>query len=114
MIKTFKISGREVAFKATASTLNRFKNETGKDLIVLIDKMNDTRAMDTDILMSMYQLCYVMAQQCDPGISSKLDDWLDQFDVFPIDQVQEIVQWFTSTMTTSVELKKVQGRRKDR
>ena len=86
MEKTIKIGDREVRFKANAVTVLVYRREFQKDLFVELQHM-DTKNMTTDMVQTIYELAYVMAKQADKTIDVSLDDWLDSFDVFPIETV---------------------------
>lgn len=91
MEKTINVGGRDIPFKATASTPRRYRAQTGKDLLKDLYAISaassngdavDFSKIDTDILM---QLAYTMAKQADPDIAEYVD-WLDEFepyDIFP-------------------------------
>jgi hypothetical protein len=49
-----------------------------------------------------------MARQADPSIPGNVDDWLDSFDAFPIqDFVIEVVSLWADSLQIKIELKNV-------
>lgn len=87
MERIISIGGKEVGFKATASTTKRYREKFNRDLFrdiaSLIPKMNENAlgAEDLEIFMNV---AYVMAWQYDNTIPSDPNDWLDEFEMFDI------------------------------
>lgn len=112
MRKTIIIDEKPVAFRATASTLKRYMDLTGRDLIkdfeVIDHEMKTTTSVSsTDVLMMFFNFAYVMAKQADSRIPDDPDEWLDTFDVFPIDEVMpQLVNLWKQSVLGKVELKK--------
>lgn len=86
MEKTINVGGRDIPFKATASTPRRYRAQTGKDLLKDLYAISaassnggavDFSKIDTDVLM---QLAYTMAKQADPEVPDDINDWLDEFE----------------------------------
>lgn len=89
MQKVINISGKDIPFKATASTPLRYRERTGRDLLKDLFSMSaasskngavDFSKIDTEILT---QLAYTMAKQADPDLPEYVD-WLDDFEPFDV------------------------------
>ena len=87
MEKIIDINGKQVGFKATASTTKRYRDKFARDLFRdisgLIPKMND-QSLSVDDLECFMNIAYIMAWQHDNTIPADPDDWLDQFEMFDI------------------------------
>lgn len=87
MEKIININGKEVGFKATASTTKRYRDKFNRDLFkdisALVPKMND-QSLSADDLECFMNIAYIMAWQFDNTIPVDPDDWLDQFEMFDI------------------------------
>lgn len=87
MEKIININGKEVGFKATASTTKRYRDKFNRDLFkdisALVPKMND-QSLSADDLECFMNIAYIMAWQFDNTIAVDPDDWLDQFEMFDI------------------------------
>ena len=82
MEKIISIGGREVGFKATATTVKRYREKFNKDLFKdiqnLIPKVNE-QSLGANELECFMNIAYVMAWQYDHSIPEDPDDWLDQY-----------------------------------
>lgn len=102
MEKIISIGGKEVGFKATASTPIRYKEKFNKDLFrdlqSLIPNANANQ-LDSSDLDCFMKIAYVMAWQYDHSIPSDPYDWLDEFDMFDIYYVlpQIVELWALNT-----------------
>lgn len=102
MEKIISVSGKEVGFKATASTTKRYRQKFNRDLFkdikALIPKMNEND-LGTEELECFMNIAYIMAWQYDNTIPNDPDDWLDEFEMFDIYQVlpQIIELWGLNT-----------------
>lgn len=112
MRKTIKIGERLVEFRATASTLRRFNEYTGKDLLVEIQKIKEESekaghdVLSTDTMDSFLCFAYTMAKQANNNIPDDPYEWLDDFEVFPLDDVfPKLMSLWKDTMQTHVEEK---------
>lgn len=104
MEKIISIDGREVGFKATASTPSRYRRKFNRDLLKefrQLDKRYKEAKDSEEVELSGEELeiferiAYIMAWQYDNTIPSKPDDWLDTFDMFNIYNVlDQIVELF--------------------
>ena len=89
MEKTIRIDGKEVRLRATAALPIRYKAQFGRDLFADIFKMEpalnnkDFSKLDT---LVFYDLIWLMAKNANPNIPD-LEEWLEQFDVFPVEDV---------------------------
>lgn len=88
MEKIINVGGKNIPFKATASTTRRYRQRTGRDLLADFASLSKAAESDAGLtaanLEVFEQIAYVMAQQADPTIPEDPDDWLDQFDIFDI------------------------------
>lgn len=113
MEKTISIDGRDVKFKATASTIRQYRARFGRDLLMDFQKLqNETNKGETlsvDTLTIFENLAYTMAKQADPDIPDTADEWLDGFDMFSIYIVlpQIVELWQLSNLPISTSKKKV-------
>ena len=110
MIKTVTIAGKPVDLKATGSTLIKYRNQFGRDLI------NDFQAVQTafetegeingETFDIVAKLTYTMAKQADKTITASLEDWLDEFDYFPISEfAADVIMLWASSLQTQSDLK---------
>ena len=87
MERIISINGREVGFKATASTTKRYREKFNRDLFKdiqdLIPKMNENELGVTELECFM-NIAYIMAWQYDNSVPSDPDEWLDEFEMFDI------------------------------
>ena len=87
MEKVLNINGKEVGFKATASTTKRYRQKFNRDLFkdieALIPKVNG-EYLAVDDLECFMNIAYIMAWQYDNTIPSDPDEWLDGFEMFDI------------------------------
>lgn len=106
MIKTINVAGKPVVFKATASTLARYRDTFGSDLMDDYRKVTKEAEPDSSALTIAFQIAYTMAKQGDPSIPDDMWDWLDDFEVFPVNEVlPEIIALWSSSLGTKAEIK---------
>lgn len=114
MEKIISINGKDVGFKATASTTKRYRQKFGRDLFrdisVLIPKANE-QTLSVDDLEAFMNIAYIMAWQYDNTIPNDPDEWLDQFEMFDIYFVlpQIIELWGLNTEQIEQPKKKVEN-----
>ena len=103
MNKTVNIAGIPVELKATGSTMLKYRNWFGRDLIT--DFKTVQRSFENGEEMSgeafdiIAKLTYTMAKQADKGIPNDLEEWLDQFDTFPISEfAADVVMLWASSL----------------
>ena len=88
MQKVINVGGRDITFKATASTPLRYRERTGRDLLKDLFSISAASSKDGAVDMSkvdttiITELAYTMAKQADPGVPEYID-WLDSFE--PLD-----------------------------
>ncbi|MFO7296745.1 MAG: hypothetical protein C0P72_012140 [Clostridia bacterium] len=103
MEKTIRIDGKEVRLRATAALPIRYKAQFGRDLFADIYKMEpaikkeDYSKLDTLIF---YDLVWLMAKSANPNIPN-LEEWLDQFDAFPVEDVFSVCLEMLSALMAS-------------
>lgn len=113
MEKTINIDGKDVRFKATASTIRQYRAKFGRDLLVDFQKLQSDAAsggdLSTEALLTFENMAYVMAKQADPQIPDTPDEWLDEFGMFSIYVVlpQIVELWQLSSLPTAESKKKV-------
>ena len=87
MERIITIGDKAVGFKATASTVKRYREKFNKDLFrdiqKLIPNMNKGELASEDLECFM-NIAYIMAKQYDSTIPDDPDEWLDQFEMFSI------------------------------
>lgn len=111
MEKTINICGRDVPFKATASTTRRYRQKFGKDLFVDMSKLMgeaERGELTATALESFENIAYTMAKQGDPSIPDDPDEWLDSFEMMSIyDVLPELIElWGMNTETLEEPKKK--------
>lgn len=116
MEKKISIDGREVPFKATASTTRRYRERFNRDLFVDINSLvprASTGELKADDLQIFENIAYIMAKQGDPTIPDDPDDWLDTFEFLSIYEVlpQIIELWGLNVQTLENPKKKAEPRR---
>lgn len=110
MEKIISVGGKQVGFKATASTTKRYRQKFNKDLFkdieALLPKMEEG-SLGTKDLECFMDIAYVMAWQYDNTIPSNPYDWLDEFEMFDIYQIlPQIVELWGLNVTQIEEPKK--------
>lgn len=103
MEKVIKIDGKDVRFKANAATALVYRREFQKDLFDELSHI-DPKKNSISGIQTVYELAYIMAKQGDKSMDLSFEDWLDNFDVFPIEKVgAEVLQlWQKSNTGLSV------------
>lgn len=102
MEKTIEIDGKNVRLKSNAMTAIVYRREFQKDLFDELTHI-DPKKMTGESIRTIYELSYVMAKQGDKSLSASFEEWLDSFDVFPIEVVgSEVLQlWQKSNVGLS-------------
>lgn len=114
MEKIINLSGKDVKFKATASTTRRYREKFNKDLFRDIAKLQkniqNDEGLSIDDLECFENVAYIMAWQADNTIPTDPDDWLDQFEMLSIYEVlpQLIELWGMNTKELVEAKKKVE------
>ena len=113
--RTIKISGKDVAFRSSATVPRlyraKFKRDIFKDLGKLeksFSKKTDEGAeLQIDDLEIFENVAYVMAFHADPSIPKTIDEWLEQFEMFSIYEIlPEILELWGTNLVTDIESKK--------
>ena len=113
--RTIKISGKDVAFRSSATVPRlyraKFKRDIFKDLSKLeksfTKKTDEGTELQIDDLEIFENVAYIMAFHADPSIPKTIDEWLDQFEMFSIYEVlPEILELWGENLMTDVEAKK--------
>ena len=113
--RTITISGKEVAFRSSATVPRlyraKFKRDIFKDLSKLeksfSKKTDEGTELQIDDLEIFENVAYIMAFHADPSIPKTIDEWLDQFEMFSIYEVlPEILELWGENLQTQVQAKK--------
>jgi len=115
LIKTIKIDGKEVEFKASASTPRIYRIKFRRDIMQDMTKLksayvkNQQEGIEFEIMdLEIFEnVAYIMARQADNSIPSEITDWLDQFNMFSIYVVlPEIIDLWRLNEESMVDSKK--------
>lgn len=112
MEKTIRIDGKDVRFKATAATIRMYRQLTGRDMLLDMQKLQQSGgegSMSVEALTVFENVAFVMAKQADPdGVPDTPDEWLDGFEMFSIYTVlpQIVELWHMNELGTSKPKKK--------
>ena len=116
MIKReIEISGKKVPFRSSATIPRlyraKFKRDIFKDLSKLEKsykgKTENGEELQIEDLEIFENVAYVMAYHADNSIPAKIEDWLDQFDMFSIYEVlPQILELWGENLVTDVTSKK--------
>lgn len=114
MEKNIMIDGKEIPFKATASTPRRYRQIFHKDAIVemgdLVNSIKSEIPLTANMLEAFENIAWLMAKQADETIPDNPDDWLDQFALLSVyDVLPEIVALWVNNEQTLAQSKKKQG-----
>lgn len=113
--KTITIDGKEVEFKASASTPRMYRIKFRRDIMQDMSKLksayvknqqegSEFEIMDLEIFENV---AYIMARQADNSIPSEITDWLDQFNMFSIYVVlPEIIDLWRLNEESMIDSKK--------
>lgn len=113
--KSVVIDGKEVEFKASASTPRWYRIKFRRDIMQDIVKLkkayvaNQQEGTEFEItdLEIFENVAFVMAKQADSSIPSDINDWLDQFNMFSIYEVlPEILELWCLNEESQIESKK--------
>lgn len=104
------VSGKDVRLKATAATLRRYRAWFGRDLLKDFKKVQTAFEKEEEVTEEIFELVnclfYTMARQADSTVPEDVDDWLDQFDTFPITDIAiAVVTLWAKSLEVDVELK---------
>lgn len=90
MQRTIKFGDYEVPFKATAATLSKYRNTYGRDLLADLKdimKAAGEERIDGKIVDLFVCFAHTMARQADPTIEADPFEWVDRYDIFPIQEI---------------------------
>ncbi|MCM3783669.1 hypothetical protein M3231_11860 [Neobacillus mesonae] len=115
MEKVFKIDGNTVRFKSSAAFVKKYKAHFRRNIFTDLYLLNESISKDTagnevidfgklDIDL-FYDIAWVLAKTADDSILP-VEDWLDQFDSFPIDIMPELLSMVTESLQPSTVSKK--------
>ena len=117
MEKIIKIGDRDIPVRSTAAALIRYKANFGRDALGDLFKLSENlpkdeaqieigENLDFDIFI---RFLWVFAKSADKTIPP-LEDWLDGFDILPIDFITEVlpqtVDLLASTVKSEIQAKK--------
>ena len=114
--KVIKIGDKDVAFRSSATVPRlyraKFKRDIFKDLAKLESSYKGSKEEGEecaiDDLEIFENVAYIMAYHADNTIPDNIDDWLDQFEMFPIYEVlPEILALWGTNLVTDIESKKL-------
>lgn len=117
MIETVIIDGKSVPFKVTGGFLLRYKEMTGRDPIKELARLESLTRKSKSIAISLedlamddltviYNLLWVMAKTADNGVPNSLLDWVESFEIFPIqDIIKKVTPLIASAFSSSIEIK---------
>ena len=113
--REIEISGKKVPFRSSATIPRlyraKFKRDIFKDLSKLEKsykgKTENGEELQIEDLEIFENVAYVMAYHADNSIPAKIEDWLDQFDMFSIYEVlPQILELWGENLVTDVTSKK--------
>ena len=109
---TVTIAGKPVELKATASTIRKYRAWFDRDLLNDFKKIQadftSGAEVTSEVIEMIENLTYVMAKQADPNIKEGIDDWLDQFESFPIEEFAvDVVTFWAKSIQPGIESKNV-------
>lgn len=115
MEKVIKIGSQSVRLKSNGLALLTYKRNFGSELIADLFSIYkkgsggqiDSDNVDIDALNpeAIYNIAYTFAKIADENIGAR-DEWLEQFDCFPIyDVAEEIIPFVTECITTDAKIK---------
>lgn len=110
MERVINICGKDVKFKATASTTRKYREKFNRDLFVDINAMqsNMENGQLTALNLECFEnIAYIMAKQADDTVCDSPDEWLDQFEMMSIYEVlPQLIELWSQNSKTLVEPKK--------
>lgn len=97
MEKTININGKDIKFKATASTPRVYRQAFGRDIYLdmttLYDELSNGETLSVEVLNTFENIAFCMAMQAEgvklqrEEVEVKMEEWLDGFDTFSIYQI---------------------------
>ena len=124
MEKTICIDGRDLKFKATASTPRVYRQAFGRDIFVDISSIiagyNSNLDLPVECLNAFENIAYCLNAQAEgkklnrETLEEDMTEWLDQFETFSIYHIfPEIMELWRLTREQTVEPKNPQARPSD-
>lgn len=124
MEKTITIDGRDLVFKATASTPRVYRQAFGRDIFVDISNIiagyNSNLDLPVEVLDAFENIAYCLNAQAEgktlkrETIEKDMEEWLDQFDTFSIYHIfPEIMELWRLNREQTVEPKNPPARQSD-
>ena len=111
MTTTINVGGVPVAFKATGSTLRRYRDKFNRDLFEDFGTIVNGE-ISGEVMTLVQNFAYIMAKQADDNVPEDVEEWLDSFETFPFNEVAPaVIKLWQMSNITSVEVKKPQSRR---
>ena len=107
MEKIIKIGDREFSVKSTAASLFRYKNNFNRDglqdLMRLAKSMPKGKEIGDDFELDVfYRFLWTFAKAADNNIKPMID-WLDGFEILPIDFISEALPQVQDLLISSVQ-----------
>ena len=110
MKRTITIDDQEITFVATAKTPLLYKQWTGSDLFVDMNKLQTDQNNTMEVFS---RLAFVMAKQADPSIG-EIDEWLDGFGMFSLySALPQLTDLWTVEMRSNSVPKKKASKQKE-
>lgn len=110
MEKTVIVDGKEVKLKATAATPRLYRLKFRRDLMVDLSNLSKAaRKTQKDVIdLEIFEnVAYIMNKQADPSVPDDINEWLDRFSTFAMNEVlPTILELWGANMETLVESKK--------
>lgn len=110
LVKTIDIDGKSVPFAASASLVFKYRTAFGSDIFhdIPVTSQDKSKIAEGDVMISALRLAWLMAKMADPQIPDTPEEWLDSFEVFPLQDVlsQALTLWTESMGTTVPRPKK--------
>lgn len=105
MEKIIKVEDREVRLKVTAATLIHYRREFNRDPLQDLIKLSKLEDDITQIDLTLfYNFFYIMAKSGDNSINN-MDEFLDQFEIMPLEEIIPIVIDFLEKSFGSIKKK---------
>ena len=90
MERVIRFAEYEIPMKATAATLARYRSAYNRDLLVDFKSLQNAaeKGQITSAVIDIFvRLAHTMARQADPDIEPDPFEWVDRFEVFPIQEI---------------------------
>ena len=109
--KTVTIDGRDWTFRSSALLPKKYREKTGRDLVVDMRKLREgyKDGMDTEALEILERVAWVMLGYAGEDVGDDPDEWLENLDgaFSAYEALPAIFElWNTNNRTTSIPRKK--------